>query len=116
MRFMIQPAAFTDQLREGQQLTKLPYPYYVKEDGSVERQDYWQGRVTRVIGFAGDLAVERIDLPWRRAVADPQKAVGMYLVTADSSGDWSTHQTAVDRVDVIPQPGEAPGAETPVRP
>lgn len=98
---MIQPASYTDQIRDGHQMTKQPYPLFVEQDGAVRRQDFWKGDPLQVIGFAKDLAVQQIDLWWQDAAADPQRAVGMYLVTADSTGQFSTHPTAVDSVKVL---------------
>lgn len=103
----LQPSAFTDQLTEdGHQLTKLPYPFFVNEDGSVRRQDVWAGQVVRVVGFQRDLAVQQIDLWWKQAVQEPERAVGMYLVTADSKGDLGSHSTAISSVEVIDTPTE----------
>ncbi len=101
MIYRIQPEPFTDHLTDdGVQLTKLPYPFYVDGFGNVGRQDIWQGRVTRVIGFQRDLARQQIDLSWRDAVKDPAAAVGMYLVTSDAKGDYGTHQTAVRTLEL----------------
>lgn len=98
----IQPAAYTDQIVDGQELTKLPYPYFVEADGTVQRQDVWQGTVARVIGFQRDLAVPEISLLWSAAVkSDLECLVGLYLVTSDSDGEWGTHHTAVESVTVV---------------
>jgi hypothetical protein len=92
----IQPSEFVDYVTaDGTELTKLPYPFFVDEKGIVGRQDVWSGTVARVVGFAADLAEQRVDLTWHRAVTDLQKAVGMYLVTEDSAGTWSVHTNAV---------------------
>lgn len=101
MLFKIQPSAFTDQIRDGHQMAKLPYPFFVSENGSVGSQDFWQGDPCKVIGFQKDLAVHRIDLWWKDAVGDPQQAVGMYLVTADDKGGWGVHSTAIDSVQQL---------------
>jgi hypothetical protein len=103
----VQPASYVDQIIDGQEFTKQPYPYFVEEDGSVQRQDFWQGSVARVIGFQRDLAVQTIDLLWAAAVkSDPECLTGLYLVTEDSDGRWSTHNTAVESVTV--EGAEAP--------
>lgn len=105
--FMVQPSAFTDQLTEdGHQLTKLPYPFFVDEEGMVGRQDVFKGTVYQVIGFAKDLAVHKIDLEWEEAMQDPSLAVGAYLVTSDEEGNWSTHQTAVSKMELLSEGGE----------
>lgn len=94
--YKIQPAECVDRIHNGHEMTKLPKPYFVNaDDGAVGRQDYWQGDPAAVVGFQADLAVNRIDLTWQEAAADPARAVGMYLVTTDSEGAWSTHLTAV---------------------
>lgn len=98
---MLQPSEYTDQIRNGHEMTKLPYPFFVHEDGSIGRQDFWNGRFARVVGFASDLAVQEVNLRWPDAVKDPQRAVGMYLVTADSDGNWGMHRTAIKSVQVL---------------
>lgn len=97
----LQPSEFVDQIRDGHEMTKLPYPFYVHEDGSVDNQDLWQGDPARVIGFAADLAVQQVDLWWEDAVADPQRAVGMYIVSVSDKGSMGAHVNAVSSVDVI---------------
>lgn len=99
----LQPAAYTDniwaigdELVEG---TKLPYPFHVTEDGSIERQDFWRGDVYKVIGFTTSPERRRIDLYWPDVWMEPSKAVGMYLVTTDGAGTWSTHQTAIESAE-----------------
>lgn len=100
--FKIQNAPQIDQLTaDGHTLTKLPRPFFVDPDGHVGLQDFWQGDPARVIGFQKDLAVQQIDLWWRDAVQDPQRALGMYLVTADSKGHFGAHLTAVDGIEPV---------------
>jgi hypothetical protein len=82
----------------------LPYPFHVFEDGRVDRQDFWQGRIFRVIGFQTYFERMTIDLWWRDAVAEPERAIGMYVVTADDKGfnaTWSVHRNAISNVSVI---------------
>lgn len=97
----LQPSSFTDQIVDGHELTKLPYPFYVEEDGSVQRQEFWKGDPYRVIGFQKDLARHEIDLLWQDATKDPQQVVGMYVVTADEKGDMGVHVSAISNVDVL---------------
>lgn len=98
----VQPAAYVDQIIDGHELTKQPYPYFVEEDGSVQYQDFWQGTVKRVVGFQRDLSVRTIDLLWSAAVrSDLECLIGLYLVTEDADGQWSTHNTAVESVTVV---------------
>lgn len=97
----LQPSPITDQiLEDGTELTQLPYPLHVEEDGSIQRQDFWAGKPLRVIGFANDLARHSIDLWWDDAVKNPQQVVGKYIVTVDKDGTWSSWSSAVSDVEV----------------
>lgn len=98
----LQPAAHTDQITaDGQELTKLPYPFHVNAaTGAIDRQSVFVG--WEVVGFQRDVARQEINLWWDDYVAsDPQRAVGMYVVTRDGQGQMSTHLTAVDKVEVV---------------
>jgi hypothetical protein len=96
MIYRIQPSEHTDQITEdGQELKRLPYPFYADEDGMVQRQDFWRGKVYKVVGFVGDLARQEVDLLWSDALKEPEQVPGMYLITITSFGDVSTHVTAV---------------------
>lgn len=97
----IQPEPFVDNLVDGHELTKLPYPFFVDEDGLIAQQDLWQGDPFKVVGFQLDLAVQKIDLWWTDVVANPEIAVGMYLVTADKSGDYGVHSSAIRSLTVL---------------
>lgn len=77
-----------------------PYPYHVNPNGTVRRQDFWRGRVARVIGFTDRLDVEEISLPWHKAVENPQAAVGRYVVTSDDQNCWFTFPTPIEAVRV----------------
>jgi hypothetical protein len=90
--FMIQTAHFIDGLTpDGQAMGKLPHPVFATADGKVKgRED-----AVQVIGFQSKLEVQNIDLWWRKAVQNPEKAVGMYLVTANKQGTWESHLTEV---------------------
>lgn len=100
--YKIQTAPVIDAISDdGHVGHRLPYPFYVLPDGSVDGQDFWQGKVTRVAGFQRDLARQQVDLTWDDALADVQKAVGMYLVTFDSAGWLGVHDTAVQSVEVL---------------
>jgi hypothetical protein len=85
----------------------LPYPFHVFEDGRIDRQDFWRGKVFRVIGFQKDFERMTIDLFWHEATADPERAIGMYVVTADDKGfkaTWSVHRSAISNVSVTELP------------
>jgi hypothetical protein len=97
----IQPEPYIDNMVDDHEMTKLPYPYVVDQDGLVAGQDFWKGDPYQVIGFQKDLAAQRIDLHWTEVLKDPRSAVGMYLVTSDENGDWGTHWTAVRDMTIL---------------
>jgi len=97
----LQPSPRVDNIVDGREMYQLPYPYTVAEDGKIANQDFWQGEMFAVIGFQQDPAVQRIDLWWKDAAEDPQKAVGMYLVTTSRAGNWSVHDTAIRDAEVL---------------
>jgi hypothetical protein len=100
--FKIQPASRIDNLTaHGDVGLQRPYPVYADNKGNVEFQRSFRGRVTRVVGFQKDLAVQQIDLSWSEAQKNPDKVVGMYLVTADSKGDLGVHDTAVETFEEV---------------
>lgn len=86
----LQPASFVDQVIDGREFYKKPYPLSIDADGYVQFQDFWQGTYFRVIGFQCDPDVYSIDLFWEDAFADPESIVGLYLVTSDDDGKWGT--------------------------
>lgn len=97
----IQTEPIIDNMINGHEMTKLPYPFFVDEAGAVARQDFWRGDPLRVVGFQRDLAVHVIDLWWSDALEDLSAATGMYLVTENTAGDWGVHQSAVRSAEVI---------------
>jgi len=97
---MIQMAPVIDGLHDDfTSRSRLPYPFYVDDDGFVQLQDLWQGHVYKVIGFQNHPSVQRIDLWWADAVKDVSQAVGKYLVTSDADGNWGTFPTACTTVE-----------------
>lgn len=102
MMIKLQPAPETDNIVDGHELTKLPYPFFVTDEGKIDQQDLWQGDPYRAIGFQKDLAVHMIDLWWTDAIKDVGQVVGMYLVTSNSSGKWGVHRTAISSAEVLP--------------
>lgn len=102
----LQPSSYTDQLTpNGTELTKLPYPFHVEEDGTVTRQDFWHGDPIKIVGFQDRLDVQRVSLTWREAAKDPQRAVGKYVVGVSSEGGLATYcQTAIATVTVTEIP------------
>lgn len=110
----LQPSEYVDQVTaDGAELTRLPYPFFVDEDGKVGRQDVWRGKPLEVVGFQADLAAQQVDLWWEEAFRDPQQAVGMYAVTRDDDGNLSSQVHAIRDVEVI-ETGEPEQPEEPV--
>jgi hypothetical protein len=95
----VQPASRIDNLTaDGQEMTQQPYPLFVKEGGWVGRQDFWGGRVLRVIGFMRDLAVQQVDVWWKDVWTEPEQAVGLYVVAVDKNGNMFNLDTAVESI------------------
>lgn len=90
----VQLAPAVDNLDGG---GKLPYPFVVYPWGGIGGQKLWHGAPWAVIGFADDLARQRISVWWSDYIEsrDWPSVVGKYLVTEAQDGRWSTHLTAV---------------------
>lgn len=102
---VVQQSAHTDQITEdGTELTKLPYPFEVAEDGTVENREFWRGKPARIIGFQRRVDERHIDLPWHSAVSHPEAALGMYVISSNDDGSWWTHDLAVQSVKVFEVP------------
>lgn len=69
----------------------LPYPLHVDEDGTVGRQDFWQGKPARVVGFSPVPRANVMSLDWEEFTRDPSGATGLYVVSEDADGTWYTH-------------------------
>lgn len=105
----VQPSEYVDQIIDGHEMTKMPWPYFVANDGTVLKHGFGNPpQPVRAIGFQRDLAEAAIDLFWGAAVAEPELAVGMYLVTAEGNV-WNTELTAVESMAV--EGAERPGEE-----
>lgn len=97
----IQPAEVTDQIMaDGTELTKMPYPFHLREDGAIDRQDFWHGSPLALIGFQDQIDVLQVDLPMAEFWRYPQTAVGKYAITLDSDGTINTHLVAIESVSV----------------
>lgn len=96
----IQPSEYVDAIAPGgTEMTRLPYPFHVTaEDGMVQRQDFWRGRVEQVIGFVAAPDSQKFVLTWSQAVKRPFEMIGKYVVTSDAEGNWSTHLSAISQV------------------
>ena len=90
---------FTIQQNQLPDMT-LPYPFYVRENGLVDRQDFWRGKVLRIIGFQRDLNKMTVDLFWSDAVKDPSKATGMHVVAADNKNNWGVYRSPIGEIKV----------------
>lgn len=89
--FTFQPSDRTDRITpDGQELTQRPYPIAVTDDGTVVSIHSGE-----LLGFADDLAVERINHRWADIRNEPQGAVGKYAVIRDASGVVSVHLNAI---------------------
>lgn len=89
--FTFQPSDRTDHITpDGTELTQRPYPIAVADDGTVISIHGGE-----LLGFADDLAVERIDHRWADVRDDPQEVVGKYAVIRDAGGVVSVHLNAI---------------------
>lgn len=96
----LQPAPVVDCITpDGRELTRLPYPFHVHEDGTVARQDFWRGDPAAVVGFQNRADVQHVDLWWADVVTDPRRAVGKYMVSSGPNG-LVTHLVAIESVRV----------------
>lgn len=102
MILKLQPSEYVDQIVDGHEMTKLPYPFYVNEEGQVGNQELWRGDPVRVVGFQKDLARHRIDLWWTDAFGEPEKTLGMYLVAVDDKGGMGVYDTAIVSAEALP--------------
>jgi hypothetical protein len=73
-----------------------PYPFHVNATGNVQRQDFWKGKVSWVVGFQRDAEKQTIDHTWAEVWAKPELAVGLFVVTSDEDDKWSTHVNAIE--------------------
>lgn len=78
--------------------SRMPYPFFVDENGFVQQQDFWQGMVFKVIGFQNHPSVQKLSLLWSE-VKDPSEIIGKYLVTTDVNGQWGSFPTAITQAE-----------------
>lgn len=102
MIITLQPASRTDHITpEGLELTQKPYPMHVNERGWLAPGTPYSSEANRVVGFTADLARQHVDLKWDDFVDDdPQRAVGMYVITEKAPGRFSTWEIAIETVTV----------------
>lgn len=85
----IQPATLEDLTR--------PYPYHILPDGSVDRQDFWQGTHKNLMGFQRT-KTQRIDVSTREFLENPKQVVGMYPVFTDADGQMFALENEISDV------------------
>lgn len=84
------PAAVRIQQRERDDGV-LPYPFFIEPGGRIARQDVWRGDPSHLVGFTADPDEYAIVLTVPEFEEDPDRAIGMHPVMADSSEDWATY-------------------------
>ena len=79
---------------------KLPYPYFISEDGSVGRQDVWRGSPQKLVGFNGTPANETVEpaCGLEDFLADPKIAIGKYPIFKHKDGKWFTYQDPIESI------------------
>jgi hypothetical protein len=105
----IQPEQFLDDIRFSADkqivpMMKLPYTFAVKEDGSVDDQEFWRGDPAAVLGFQNDEEIQKIDVWWSDVVADPELAVGKFPVMREEGGNIYTYAVKIESVQVFEVP------------
>jgi hypothetical protein len=107
----IQNAPVVDHISaDGQEYTQLPYPFHVAPSGLIQQQDFWRGKVAKVIGFQNSAFEQRIDLWWSELLWDEfleGKIRGKYLVVADDKGSMSNFTSPVDTATYIEVPKDS---------
>ena len=78
----------------------LPYPYFIDEQGLVGRQDFWNGKPYKLIGFQPKpkTGVMKGTIDIKIFFEDPQKAVGMYPIFADTEDTYYTYRDKIESV------------------
>lgn len=80
---------------------KLPYPFFIDEDGLVGRQDFWRGQPFRLVGFVAVGADYEIALTVQNWLTAPESAVGMEPVMEDEDGSWATFPGVIEQVRAL---------------
>lgn len=102
----LQLSSQIDNIVLGEEQTKLPYPFFIGRDGLIRNQDLWKGSPYKAVGFQKDLAKQQVDLWWNAWDWRDPAVIGMYLITADLAGNFATHVSALEAVDIMDLPDE----------
>jgi len=76
----------------------LPYPYFIKSDALVGRQDFWKGKPFKLLGFSKIPEPGDIDLMFSDFKKNTSKAIGMYPVFANEDSNWVTYSERIESV------------------
>jgi len=76
----------------------LPYPYFIKSDALVGRQDFWKGKPLKLLGFSKIPKAGDIDLMFGDFKKNTSKAIGMYPVFANKDNNWVTYSEQIESV------------------
>lgn len=78
----------------------LPYPFFIEDDGSVGRQDFWKGEPAKLIGFSKEQKAGAFSFGRKAFMENPQMAVGHFPIFADKDDNWSTYGDVIGSVSV----------------
>lgn len=104
----IQPAQGTDANAEHDPRKPLPYPYHVGPGGAIERQDFWRGSPSKLLGFQRGVQCSLV-VSFEEFWADPDKAVGLCPVFIDEP---TQQDKALLAKDLYPSRSPAMWADT----
>lgn len=79
----------------------LPYPLHIDlATGDVQHQSFWNGQISRVIGFQPDVNTQSIALWFEDFAANPEAAVGLVAVVVGDKGGLSSIGGPIKSVNV----------------
>ena len=78
----------------------LPYPFHISREGSVMRQDFWQGKPEKLIGFNDKPVANDIKVSVKEFWKKPDIAIAMYPVFSNEGDKWVTHTTPIESVRI----------------
>lgn len=77
---------------------KRLFPFFIKLDGCVGKQVFWEGRPYELLGFNDKPITGKISLAFKIFKQDINKAIGMYPVFRNKDGSIETVIVAVESV------------------